>query len=235
MSKSQDAGQPTQGEPVNRYFFAVVPRAETIDIIDWIADNLRKSGRLTGRAIGPRYHISLCGVAAPGEAPEVMVTLLKQIGNQVRGGPFAVRFDHALSFGRPTEPKSTEPKSTEARSTGPRSTGLDKPRIGQPKSSRAKKVKLRPLVLANSDRLPALENLWTMLREAMAAAGLPAKGRFFPHVTLLYDGRCIPATEIDPVGWTVHDFVLIRSVHGESRHEYLARWPLGGGRSGAAA
>ncbi len=94
----------------------------------------------------------------------------------------------------------------------------------------------RPLVLAHSEGMPALNWLQAGLGRAMAAIGLPAPGRHFnPHLTLLYDEQKVLETGIPPLRWTVRDFVLIHSVHGEGRHRYLARWPLGGGGQIATA
>ena len=59
-----------------------------------------------------------------------------------------------------------------------------------------------------------------------------AKSSFTPHMTLLYDPRTIEPREIDPVRWTMTEFVLVDSLRGETRHIQLARWPLcGDGRS----
>jgi 2'-5' RNA ligase len=33
---------------------------------------------------------------------------------------------------------------------------------------------------------------------------------------------------IEPITWTVNEFVLVRSLVGQGRHEVLARWPLHG-------
>ena len=44
-----------------------------------------------------------------------------------------------------------------------------------------------------------------------------------PHVTLLYDARSVDEHPIQPIFWTVTEFVLIRSMKG---HDYLGRWPL---------
>jgi 2'-5' RNA ligase len=33
---------------------------------------------------------------------------------------------------------------------------------------------------------------------------------------------------IEPIRWTVRDFALVHSVHRESRHIHLQRWPLCG-------
>lgn len=93
----------------------------------------------------------------------------------------------------------------------------------------------RSLVLTASDTLPALITLQTRLHDAMQAANLPVDERFTPHITLLYDKRPVPRVGIPRVSFTVPEFVLIRSIHGESRHHHLARWPLGGGRPSAPA
>lgn len=52
---------------------------------------------------------------------------------------------------------------------------------------------------------------------------------FEPHVTLLRDRRSVPDADLEePVGWTVRDFVLVRSFVGERRQVDLGRWPLFG-------
>ena len=85
--------------PANRYFFAILPTAEAARAIACIADGFRKAHDLRGPIIGPdRYHISLCGVGAPGPAPDEVLSKLQAIGDQVRCQPFDVGFDHAVSF-----------------------------------------------------------------------------------------------------------------------------------------
>lgn len=93
----------------------------------------------------------------------------------------------------------------------------------------------RSLVLTASDTLPALVALQTRLYGTMREANLLVDERFTPHITLLYDKRPAPRIEIPRLSFTVPEFVLIRSIHGTSRHEHLARWPLGGGRPSAPA
>ena len=185
-----EPGGHSRHQPINNYFFAIVPTAETGREIDRIADGFRRLHDLRGSIIGPgRYHISLCGVGGPGPAPDEVLSKLQAIGDQVRCQPFDVGFDHAVSF-----------------------------------SQGARK---RPLVLANSEGLPALGWLQAGLRRAMAACELQAKSQFNPHLTMLYDEQVVLETGIPPLRWTVRDFLLIHSVHGESRHRRLARWPLG--------
>lgn len=51
--------------------------------------------------------------------------------------------------------------------------------------------------------------------------------RINPHMTLVYDGRRIKEVLLaEPVRWTVREFVLVQSLYGQSRHEYLGRWQL---------
>lgn len=68
------------------------------------------------------------------------------------------------------------------------------------------------------------ERLGFMLKRAGLDCRL--KGSFNPHITLLYGNEFMFSTEIDPVIWTVEDFLLIDSVVGETKHVEIGRWPL---------
>ena len=83
----------------------------------------------------------------------------------------------------------------------------------------------RPFVLFGDGGLRQLTSFRDMLGAALARKGLGrrANTNFTPHVTLLYDMRDVEEHPIEPIGWTVREFVLIRSLHG---HVYLGRWPL---------
>jgi 2'-5' RNA ligase len=82
-------------------------------------------------------------------------------------------------------------------------------------------------VLLGDSGLNRLAAFRQMLGVAMTKNGLRqwAKPDFTPHVTLLYDRRQVEEQPIEPVSWTVREFVLIHSRHG---HTHLARWPLRG-------
>jgi 2'-5' RNA ligase len=86
----------------------------------------------------------------------------------------------------------------------------------------------RPLVLSGNvgASLHALEH---DLGAALEQAGLAVRHhpRFTPHVTLLYDETRVPPRPVAPVAWTAREFALVHSLPGKSRHEVLARWPLG--------
>ena len=88
----------------------------------------------------------------------------------------------------------------------------------------------RPIVLRSSSGLEALVAFQRALSGAMARAALDRfkQPKFMPHLTLLYDSRRVAEQAIEPIGWTVNEFVLVRSRLGLSRHETLARWPLSG-------
>ncbi len=88
----------------------------------------------------------------------------------------------------------------------------------------------RPLVLCSSKKLPALAAFQQKLSAEIRKAGLHqwVQPSFVPHVTLLYDGRRVPSQAIEPVGWTVREFVLVHSLLGRGQHRPLARWPLTG-------
>lgn len=73
-----------------------------------------------------------------------------------------------------------------------------------------------------------LRALHKSLAEPMARDDLLRAGwRFNPHVTLAYRNEGKPfAWPIEPIGWESHEFVLIHSEAGATRHNPLGRWPL---------
>jgi 2'-5' RNA ligase len=85
-----------------------------------------------------------------------------------------------------------------------------------------------PLVLRGGNAIIPLIAFQHALGEAMTRAGLGrwVSSRYTPHVTLLYDNRYVEARDVEPIEWTVREFVLIHSVLGKTRHIHLARWPL---------
>lgn len=87
----------------------------------------------------------------------------------------------------------------------------------------------RPLVLcgAGVGELMAFRGL---LGGAIEKRGLgrPRPG-YMPHITLLYDTCGIEEHAIEPIRWTVREFVLVHSLLGQGRHIPLGRWRLEGG------
>lgn len=89
----------------------------------------------------------------------------------------------------------------------------------------------RPLVLRGDDGVSGLIRLRDRLVAATmdVSGSIPlARGEFTPHLTLLYDEAEIREEPIEEIGWPVTEFVLVRSVFGQSRHIVLRRWPLRG-------
>ncbi|OJF90544.1 2'-5' RNA ligase family protein [Pararhizobium antarcticum] len=87
----------------------------------------------------------------------------------------------------------------------------------------------QPLVLTSAVRSEEMMDLHVQLAKEMWSAGLifSYNPRFKPHMTLLHDGATIAERElIEPVSWTVREFVLVHSLVGCNDHEYLGRWPL---------
>jgi 2'-5' RNA ligase len=87
-----------------------------------------------------------------------------------------------------------------------------------------------PLVLLGEEGVIAAKAFRQALCKAMARAGEDDGGaaHYTPHLTLLYDDTHVARRAIEPITWTVNEFVLVRSVIGQGRHEVLARWPLHG-------
>lgn len=83
------------------------------------------------------------------------------------------------------------------------------------------------LVLAGSAGVTGLVRLQEALNLALLKAGVGAGQRrpFTPHMTIAYADR-MPELPIEPISWTVNEFVLIDSLVGQSKHILLGRWPL---------
>lgn len=86
----------------------------------------------------------------------------------------------------------------------------------------------RAVFLASTQKISVLDDFYWRLRNAMQANGFRTKPGFNPHLTVFYDEHPVTNAIVPPVRFTVRDLVLIRSIHGSSRHDHLARWRLGG-------
>ncbi|KVL34923.1 2'-5' RNA ligase family protein [Burkholderia sp. MSMB1835] len=85
----------------------------------------------------------------------------------------------------------------------------------------------QPLVLMGKTGLDGLIDFRRQLREALKRAGVRVfPSGFTPHVTLMYGARRPDEYRIEPITWTVFDFVLIDSWLGKSHYDVLGRWPL---------
>ncbi|TIR15068.1 MAG: 2'-5' RNA ligase [Mesorhizobium sp.] len=87
------------------------------------------------------------------------------------------------------------------------------------------------LVLRRSDGVPALQAFWQALAAVLSDSSFkPLVGKSIePHVTLLRDKARVPRVDerpIEPIGWTVQEFVLIHSFLRQDRHQIIRRWQL---------
>ncbi|MEI9852851.1 MAG: 2'-5' RNA ligase family protein [Sphingomonas sp.] len=65
------------------------------------------------------------------------------------------------------------------------------------------------------------------LVQFLAPLGLPVpEYAFKPHLSLAYGASPERNVAVPPICWIVEELLLIRSIHGQGRHEELGRWPL---------
>lgn len=85
-----------------------------------------------------------------------------------------------------------------------------------------------PFVLVGGEGLGAVPRLRTELVMSMADRGFRPSRAYEPHMTLCHDsGHRIARTSIEPIGFEVSAFALVKSHVGLSRHEVLRTWSLG--------
>src|ERR1700722_4861068 len=83
------------------------------------------------------------------------------------------------------------------------------------------------LVLCGGDGVDGIVMFHHALSVAMRKFGLNVGSQFTPHITLQYNGRRVEEQFIEPIRWTVRDFVLVHSLRGRTMHIPLERWRLG--------
>ena len=87
----------------------------------------------------------------------------------------------------------------------------------------------RPFVLLGGDGDNAgLMDFQNRLGSSLGNRGVPHDKKFKAHVTMLRDEQTVPEVLVEPVIWTVKEFVLIHSLLGQTRYILLDRWMLGG-------
>jgi 2'-5' RNA ligase len=89
-------------------------------------------------------------------------------------------------------------------------------------------------VLCQEDDCAPLIQLRNRLLLALARSGRfrLEKREFRPHVTLMHDPKLVSLHEVEPVGWTVRELLLLRSHHGLAPYQVLGRYPLEGNAKG---
>lgn len=99
--------------------------------------------------------------------------------------------------------------------------------LDQATSFKRRAAKSQPcILLAGGAGLEALKSFHGQLTAALKAAGLYRYASFTPHVALLNDAIAVEQQAIDPVSWTVGEFVLMNSLPGKAERAVLGRWPL---------
>ncbi|UGB37094.1 RNA 2',3'-cyclic phosphodiesterase [Frateuria soli] len=87
-----------------------------------------------------------------------------------------------------------------------------------------------PFVLLGAEGSTGLAALYEALATQLVAAGLVRRERaFVPHLTLLYDACTVAPQPVEPLRWTVREFLLIHSLLGRTEYRVLGRWPLPAG------
>ena len=83
-------------------------------------------------------------------------------------------------------------------------------------------------VLCQEDDCAPLIQLRNRLIVALTRSGRfrPEKREFRAHVTLTHDPKLLGLHEVEPVGWTVRELLLLRSHHGLEPYQVLGRYPL---------
>jgi 2'-5' RNA ligase len=87
-----------------------------------------------------------------------------------------------------------------------------------------------PVVLLTGEGAEGIADLCEAIAAALQDASIRPVGwsAANPHLTLAYAPERGPEQPIEPIAWTVRDFVLIKNWYGRGQHEHLGRWPLAG-------
>ena len=198
MSTSSDLlGQIPPPKPTDRLFFALFPSEDAIPHIVKTSQQLRDEHGLTGKSlVNDRLHVTL-----------------HHVGDYAGGLPNGVvEASQAVAATIAMPPFEV---------TFDRAMSF----AGSPRN--------KPFVLRGDEGraggLAALMAFQKSFYLAMCRAGLQgprANAKFAPHVTLMYDSQGVAEQAIEPVCWSAHDFVLVHSLLGQTRHVHLGRWPL---------
>lgn len=94
----------------------------------------------------------------------------------------------------------------------------------------AGRAEKKPCVLVGEEGDTPLQRLRRRLGDCLVHAGLGrhVTREFTPHVTLRYERVPVPEQRVEPIAWTVREFVLVHSLLGRTEHRILQRWTLAG-------
>ena len=198
MSEHSDLfGEIPSTKPTDRLFFALFPSEEAIPQIVKTSQQLRDEHGLTGKSLSnDRLHVTLHHV---GDYAGGLPSGLVEAAREAASKVVMTAFD--VTFNRAMS------------------------FLGRPKN--------KPFVLrgneSSQDGLAALMAFQKAFYLAMCRAGLQgprANAKFAPHVTLMYDDQSVKEQAVEPISWSAHDFVLVHSLLGQTKHIHLGRWPL---------
>jgi len=194
-------------------FFSIFPDQAAAVRIANTAEHFRRAYGLKGAPLlTDRFHVTVHGLGNYDGLPRGVVAKAIAAGMAVKSMPFEVAFDRVTSFAAKAIAAGMAVKSM------PFEVAFD--RVTSFAGSNA-------LVLCGGDGVDGLVMFHQSLAIAMWNSGLCASLQFMPHITLLYDGRRIEEQFIEPIRWTVRDFVLVHSLRGRTMHIPLERWRLG--------
>jgi 2'-5' RNA ligase len=184
-------------KPTDRLFFALFPGNEAVMQIANVTQQLRDEHGLTGKSLSnDRLHVTLHHV---GDYAGGLPQGLVETVKEAASKVAATAFD--VTFDRAMS------------------------FLGRPRN--------KPFVLRgneNSDGgLATLMAFQKAFYLAMCRAGLQgprANAKFAPHVTLMYDDQGIPEQAVAPISWSAHDFVLVHSLLGQTKHIHMGHWTL---------
>lgn len=202
MTQDSDLfGEIPSTKPTDRLFFALFPRDEAIPQIVKTSQQLRDEHGLTGKSLSnDRLHVTLHHVGDyAGGLPDGLVETVQKAAEELASKIEMPAFE--VTFDRAMS------------------------FAGSPRN--------KPFVLRGDEgRAGGLADLMAFQKEfylVMCRAGLQgprANAKFAPHLTLMYDSQGVPEQAVEPIRWTAHDFVLVHSLLGQTKHIHLGRWPL---------
>jgi len=84
------------------------------------------------------------------------------------------------------------------------------------------------LFLKESTRADGFSTLKKLLAASLKAEDVRCTQSPAPHITLLYDRKAVSKQPVEPVTWTLKEFVLVHSEIGKAGKPYdiVGRWPL---------
>jgi 2'-5' RNA ligase len=83
--------------------------------------------------------------------------------------------------------------------------------------------KWTPVVLVGDEGVVGVDLLHARLARALGREPDPS---FKAHMSLIWNARPLAERAAPPIRFAVREFVLIRSIQGQGRHDVLGRWPL---------